>query len=61
MRKDITRLALLPIMVDKMHIAGHVDAWCLENCDSRKIKALEEVCWGSGELFYHSNISPFSR
>lgn len=47
-RKDITsitkRLASLLIMVDKIHIAGHVDAWCLENCDSWKIKALQEVC-----------------
>ena len=46
-RKDLTgttkKLALLPIMVDKVHIAGHVDAWCLENCDSRKAKDLEKV------------------
>ena len=46
-RKDLTgttkKLALLPIMVDKMHITGHVDAWCLENCDSRKVKDLEKV------------------
>ena len=46
-RKDLTdttkRLASVRIMVDKMHIAGHVDAWCLENCDSRKIKDLDEV------------------
>lgn len=47
MRRDITTtsklLAELPIVVDKMHIAGHVDAWCLDNCDSRKIEALKEV------------------
>ena len=51
-RRDLTpttkKLASLPIMVDKMHIAGHVDAWCLENCDSRKVKELENVSWPAG-------------
>ena len=36
-------LASIPIMVDKMHIAGHVDAWCLENCDSRNVTELNKV------------------
>ena len=47
MRKDLTdttkQLASLSILVDKMHIAGHVDARCLENRDSRKIKDLDKV------------------
>lgn len=27
-----------------MHIAGHVDPWCLKTCDARKVKDLEKVC-----------------
>lgn len=46
-RKDVTStsqtLASLEIVVDKMHIAGHKDPWCLKNCDSRKIPELEKV------------------
>lgn len=30
------KIASLKIMVDKMHILGHTDKWCLEHCDSRK-------------------------
>ena len=37
-RRELTsttqQMASIPIMVDKMHIAGHVDTWCLDNCDS---------------------------
>ena len=46
-RKDTTstsqQLACLEIVVDKMHIAGHKDPWCLQNCDSRKIPELQKV------------------
>ena len=46
-RRELTEttkiLAATKIVVDKMHILGHVDAWCLENCDSRKIKDLDKV------------------
>ena len=46
-RKDVTstsqKLASLEIVVDKMHIAGHKDPWCLQNCDSRNIPDLKEV------------------
>ncbi len=46
--RDLTettrKLAALEIVVDKMHIAGHINKWCLENCDARKVKDLEEVC-----------------
>jgi len=46
-RKDTTstsqQLACLEIVVDKMHIAGHKDPWCLQNCDSRKILELRKV------------------
>jgi len=46
-RKDTTstsqQQACLEIVVDKMHIAGHKDPWCLQNCDSRKIPKLQKV------------------
>ena len=46
-RKDLTPtstlLAQVEIMVDKMHMAGHIDDWCKQNCDSRKCKELEKV------------------
>lgn len=46
-RRDLTsttkKLSLLEIVVDKMHIAGHVDPWCLKTCDARKVKDLEKV------------------
>ena len=36
-RKDETitaqKLASIEIVVDKMHMAGHTDQWCLTNCD----------------------------
>ena len=38
-----TLLSSLEIVVDKMHIKGHVDPWCLRTCDARKFKALEQV------------------
>ena len=43
-------------MVDKMHIAGHVDAWCLDNCDSRKIKDLDEVYISSMYMYINIHI-----
>lgn len=47
LRKDVTPtsrfLASLEILVDKMHMAGHVDKWCRETCDSRKVSELDEV------------------
>ena len=46
-RMDITptakRIASFEIVVDKMHMAGHVDKWCRENCDARKLKELDNV------------------
>ena len=37
------KIACTRIVVDKMHMAGHVDKWCKENCDSRKIPDLDKV------------------
>ena len=46
-RKDLTtttkQLAKVEIVVDKFHMTGHVDPWCLEHCDARKISSLSEV------------------
>ena len=45
--RDLTsttkQLAQLTIVVDKMHMAGHVDSWCKNNCNPRKFKDLDEV------------------
>lgn len=35
--KDIT------IVVDKMHMRGHVDAWCKRNCDPKLFSDLNKV------------------
>ena len=37
------RLSEISIVVDKMHMKGHVDRWCKENCDARNIEELREV------------------
>ena len=34
----------MKIVVDKMHMAGHVDPWCKQHCDPRKFKELDNVC-----------------
>lgn len=39
-----TKLSQIRIAVDKMHIKGHTDPWCLANCDPRKIPELDHVC-----------------
>ena len=41
---DTTRkLAQMKIVIDKMHMAGHIDSWCKEHCDPHKFKELENV------------------
>ena len=46
-RKNLTvtsqKLASLSIYVDKLHIKGHTDPWCLENCDARNVEDLNDV------------------
>jgi len=39
-----TVLSKMEIVVDKMHMAGHVDKWCKETCDPRIIEDLAKVC-----------------
>ena len=36
-------IAKLSIVIDKMHMAGHVDNWCQQNCDPRRFRELDEV------------------
>ena len=48
-RRDTTttskKIADIEIVVDKMHMKGHIDSWCLEHCDSRKITELDHVSY----------------
>ena len=34
-------LASIEILVDKMHMAGHVDKWCKENCNEKNLSELD--------------------
>ena len=47
-RRDLTpttqAISQMSIVIDKMHMAGHVDAWCKENCDPHKFRDLDKVC-----------------
>ena len=36
-------LSSVPIVVDKMHMAGHVDPWCKKTCDSHLYTDLNKV------------------
>ena len=46
-RRDQTgtakKLAEMSIVIDKMHMAGHVDDWCKKNCDPKNFKELNDV------------------
>ena len=45
--RDLTptsrKIAQMSIVIDKMHMAGHVDAWCKRHCDPWKFDELDEV------------------
>ena len=47
-RKDVTptatKLSNIEIVVDKLHMEGHTDKWCMVNCDAYLFKALDKVC-----------------
>ena len=47
MRSELTRctiqLSKIEIVIDKMHMAGHVDKWCHENCDPNLLTELDDV------------------
>lgn len=46
-RKDLTqvaqKLAVMEIVVDKLHMQGHTDGWCHRNCDPNLFSELNEV------------------
>ncbi len=46
-RRDLTPtsqlLSKVTIAIDKMHMAGHVDKWCKQNCDPHKFDDLDDV------------------
>ena len=37
------QLASVEMVVDRMHMIGHVDPWCKEHCDADKIPELAKV------------------
>lgn len=56
LRADLTpqakQLASVQMVVDKMHMKGHVDKWCKENCDAKCFADLDKV-------HTHINTNPF--
>ena len=38
------QLAQVEIVIDKMHMAGHIDKWCHDNCDPKLFTDLDNVC-----------------
>ena len=46
-RADVTpqckQLASVQMVVDKMHMRGHTDGWCKNNCDPANVPELKEV------------------
>ena len=47
MRCELTpctiQLSKIEIVIDKMHMAAHVDKWCHENCDPKLFAELNDV------------------
>ena len=37
------KLSQIEVVVDKLHMEGHVDKWCKDNCDPRHFEALKNV------------------
>ena len=46
-RKKLTptaeKLATIEIVIDKMHMTGHIDKWCLANCNPSQFPELNKV------------------
>ena len=55
-RSDLTeqskQLAQMSMAVDKMHMRGHIDAWCKENCDPKKFSVLDKVSCAFRQCYY---------
>ena len=37
------KLANIKIVIDKLHMQGHIDKWCMANCDPRLFPELDKV------------------
>ena len=57
MSKYSKKLSETRIVVDKMHMRGHVDPWCKQYCDSRNIKDLDKVGFDIHEVIAHASDS----
>lgn len=44
---EANRLAKVEMIVEKMHMKGHTDPWCRENCNAAKFEALEKVSYST--------------
>lgn len=46
-RRNVTptaqRLSNIEIVIDKLHMEGHTDKWCKDNCDPHLFRALDNV------------------
>ena len=38
------KLATVEIVIDKLHMAGHIDKWCKMTCDPHLFSDLVNVC-----------------
>ena len=53
-------LALLEIVIDKMHMSGHVHQWCRANCDPKHFDALQNVSFYNLSIITHcTNVKTF--
>ena len=47
MRSQLTptsvKLSNVEIVIDKMHMAGHIDKWCIQNCNPSSFSDLDKV------------------
>lgn len=69
-RRDATptaqKMAQIEIVVDKLHMEGHTDKWCMANCDPHLFNALDKVSPCSWYTYrcireYHCKHSDFYR
>ena len=49
-------LSGIEIVVDKMHMTGHVDKWCKEHCNPSSFPELNAVCSLNSSLYFNDCI-----
>ena len=52
-------IAKLSIVIDKMHMAEHVDSWCQQNCDSRRFREVDEVSVYNNMYICNTRLSSY--